>query len=708
METKVISRHIDRLFLDPNNYRFIDSKEYHKVDEVDISDPRIQQKTFNLLVGKNNDNVSDLITSFKANGILKLDPIQVKTLDDNFLVIEGNRRTAALKFLYSEFKKGNNVGKLTLESFKSIEVVSISGDNPIQHLITMGLHHISGKRKWSPVNQAQLIKDLKYIHGMQEEDICNSLSISKHNLRRNIRVLALIERYKNSDFGDQFEPNMYSLFEEIIKKTEIKSWLGWDDNKLEPTILENEEKLFSWISREEFVDDEGEENQQIIIKEPIITKSHEIRDLSKIITDKKAIDHMERSRNITAGFTFSDAIGETRLHNAIDIIRKETQVAFQFSEYMIERDFITIATLRDKLDKLLPSSRSLISNTERLSQNYFDQINSHFSKIEIYNYRRLENITIEKLSKINIFVGSNNYGKTSFIEAIYLLSQMNNINGFIEVEQYRGKFYNDFHSRWIDRNFTPISIQGDFNSANTSLSISRSVSEDEDIDKLNYISSISFDAEVGDESFNSIVNLYTNREPELYYSKSHSLCYATFTSPFRHNPKLVKNAHAKAIREKYFQDIMDFIRSFLDPNIEKVEMVNIEGDSRFQVSSLKHDNVIDITKYGEGLQRIFEIALLIGYSQNGIICIDEIDSGIHKSLLIDFTEFVQTISKRFNVQVFMTTHSKECIDAFIENTCDNEDLTAYILSDRDGEINCKHVEGKRLERLVENLNLDIR
>ena len=64
---KYISRHIDRLMLDPNNYRFIDNKEYVAVAEENVSDKRIQERTLNLLLGKNEDNISDLIISFLTN-----------------------------------------------------------------------------------------------------------------------------------------------------------------------------------------------------------------------------------------------------------------------------------------------------------------------------------------------------------------------------------------------------------------------------------------------------------------------------------------------------------------------------------------------------------------------------------------------------------------------------------------------------------------
>lgn len=153
---------------------------------------------------------------------------------------------------------------------------------------------------------------------------------------------------------------------------------------------------------------------------------------------------------------------------------------------------------------------------------------------------------------------------------------------------------------------------------------------------------------------------------------------------------------------------MLFIREKMDKNIDKIEMVSIENESRFMVSTDEMSYAIDITKYGEGLQRIFEIALLMGYSKNGIICIDELDSAIHKNLLIDFTQFIQELAVKFNVQVFLSTHSKECIDAFVENNFPDEELTAFTLSEIDGKVTCKYLEGNKLKQLVETINIDIR
>jgi AAA15 family ATPase/GTPase len=708
MSSNRITKHLDRLLLDPNNYRFIDKPEYKEVPEDELDDARVQQRTLNFLLGKNNTNIKDLISSFTTNGFLDIDQIQVKAVGDKFLVIEGNRRVTTLKYLFNESKLGNDVGKLNESDFKSINLVEIVDEDPVQHLVSMGLHHISGKKRWNAVNEVQLINDLITKHNKSEDYVCDALGISKVKLRRGIRTLNLIQLYKDSDYGDQFESPMYTIFESVIASPDIRTWLEWDNNVYTVSNPANLERLFNWVSETEEIETDADGNERTSTQEPIISQYRQIRDLSQFINDSQAIKRMEDSRNITEGYAYSDVIGENRLKNALTNIKSEVQAAFNFSEHLTPEDYIEVEKLRSKLDRLIPSSEAKVVINDKLMSSYFTSITNHFDSAFIHSYRKLNKIKVKSLSKVNIFAGGNNMGKTSLLEAFYLLSQLNDLNAFLDLEKYRGKFQNDFNAKWIDKNFIDaIEIEGSFNQVATSLYLSKETTE-ENIEKSGYLNTINAEAIVKDTTLNSSIHLYGNKEAELRFSKSQILCPATFTSPYRYNHTLLKKAHAYAIEEKYFDRVIDFIREHLDSSIQKIEMINVEGESRFVVTSSALNEVIDITKYGEGLQRVFEIALLMVYSKNGIICIDEIDSAIHKTLLIEFTKFIQQTADTFNVQVFLSTHSKECIDAFIKNKYHNEHLTAYVLTDVDGQIKCKYIEGSRLEQLVESINFDIR
>ena len=440
----------------------------------------------------------------------------------------------------------------------------------------------------------------------------------------------------------------------------------------------------------------------------IINQYRQIKELAEFINDPEAVQRMEKSRSLTEGYTYSDAIGEIKLKNALSNIKSELQAAFNFSDYMTEVDNEEVVKLKDKIDRLIPTSKAIIQINERKIGKYFDQVIYHFSDFHIESYRKLSKIDIKHLSRVNLFAGGNNMGKTSILEAFYLLSQLNNINAYLELERYRGKFIEEFQAKWIDKNFiNPIDISGDFNGTKVQLSLYSEQTED-NIDKSNYLSTIVSNANIQGDVLTSTIHLFANQSPEVRYVKSQTLCQSAFTSPYRYNIKLLHAAHSQAVKEGYYDKIIQFIKDKLDNSIEKIELINDGGENRFVVTTSKLSLSLDLTKYGEGVQRVFEIALFMGYCRNGILCIDEIDSALHKSLLISFTQFIQEMAKDFNVQVFLSTHSKECIDAFVENEYPDDELTAYSLSEENEKIVCRFLEGNKLKRLVELINIDIR
>ncbi|MGL6363513.1 AAA family ATPase [Aeromonas veronii] len=147
----------------------------------------------------------------------------------------------------------------------------------------------------------------------------------------------------------------------------------------------------------------------------------------------------------------------------------------------------------------------------------------------------------------------------------------------------------------------------------------------------------------------------------------------------------------------------------MDPSITDVRFTNESEIKRFIVeSTLSKEYDFDITTYGEGLQRIFYIAMSFAACRNGVVLIDEFETAIHYSLLVEFSEFVQMLAETFNVQLFITTHSNECIQAFVTNKCDSTAIMAYQLSNNSGTITVKSVSGDRLSYLIEDISLDIR
>jgi AAA15 family ATPase/GTPase len=187
------------------------------------------------------------------------------------------------------------------------------------------------------------------------------------------------------------------------------------------------------------------------------------------------------------------------------------------------------------------------------------------------------------------------------------------------------------------------------------------------------------------------------------------LCRIRFSSPFSvHHQEDLFSSHQESVETKHFSKIISFIRENIDNDIENIELVSNNGLQRFLVSHKKFTNAVDLTQFGDGLQRIFHISLLFAAARNGILMIDELENAIHHRLLQKFIHFIKQATEEFGIQLFITSHSKECIDMFFENEETSANISAYRLEQNEGKIVCKYSEGKRFSRLIHSFNTDLR
>ena len=139
---------LNRLYLDPNNFRFVDHPEYRPVTPERVFDADVQRRTTGFVLGRHQENVRDLIASIKENGWLDIDPILARKDAARFLVVEGNRRVATLKYLQRRHEEDAiDLGKLDSAWFSRVPVLQYEDADERDHMVMMGLHHISGKRR---------------------------------------------------------------------------------------------------------------------------------------------------------------------------------------------------------------------------------------------------------------------------------------------------------------------------------------------------------------------------------------------------------------------------------------------------------------------------------------------------------------------------------------------------------------------------------
>ena len=105
---------------------------------------------------------------------------------------------------------------------------------------------------------------------------------------------------------------------------------------------------------------------------------------------------------------------------------------------------------------------------------------------------------------------------------------------------------------------------------------------------------------------------------------------------------------------------------------------------------------------------MFEIGLLCAGVRGGVLLVDEFENAIHTELLMGFTRLVQDLAVELNVQVFLSTHSKEAIDAFVLNGYRTQDVVGYAISRTDGNVRARRYDGSRLHQLHDAVDFDLR
>jgi hypothetical protein len=107
---------------------------------------------------------------------------------------------------------------------------------------------------------------------------------------------------------------------------------------------------------------------------------------------------------------------------------------------------------------------------------------------------------------------------------------------------------------------------------------------------------------------------------------------------------------------------------FVDPTIERIaaqagRLSYTPARGGFIVKTRAGDMPVPIGSLGDGLWRMLAMAIAITQSAGGLLLVDEIDTGLHYTVLSDMWRLIFQAAKDLDVQVFATTHSYDCIQS---------------------------------------------
>lgn len=370
-----------------------------------------------------------------------------------------------------------------------------------------------------------------------------------------------------------------------------------------------------------------------------------------------------------------------------------------------------------------------------------------FNDLTIRGFRRFPEVNLSDLGQINIIVGINNSGKTSLLEAISIFCNPLDPFRWIEVSQRRLSLVKNLIYRpdlesikWIFQKqnnlsdyYGLIEIESTgnvpINKLEAKLSevygspIKESINSQSDEENDNLISESEYSRE-GLEL--EIVAHNTSLQTDLFNPQNRGITTETFQfwederfiqkkrTKYPINSAIISPAYSSSqstsftkiiLEDKTNKDeILYLIRLF----VPEITDILILSPKKAGILYLDHQKLglTPLYAFGDGLKRTLGIIFALHSAKNGVLLIDEIETSIHVSALNQVFSWLVEACLAKEVQLFVTTHSLEAVDAIIQSNVSTDDIAAFRLNTTDEPI--KRFSGNLLNRLRLERGLDVR
>ena len=253
-------------------------------------------------------DVRELVLSVAASGFFRHEPVIVAKEQGKNIVIEGNRRLAAVKVLTDpSVSESLNVDVPTIsdsakEALEELPVVFDTRDDAWRHL---GFKHVNGPARWSSYAKARYIADVHRDLAIQLEDIANQIGDTHRTVQRLFRGLMVIEQAERMEVfsrDDRWRKHFYfSHLYTGLNYNGIGEFLG-----LQPETGEHENpvpadrkkelgELFLWMY--------GSKKQ---MQPPVIeTQNPHLRQLEAVVSSREALAALRGGNDLSAAFEIS-------------------------------------------------------------------------------------------------------------------------------------------------------------------------------------------------------------------------------------------------------------------------------------------------------------------------------------------------------------------------------------------------------------------
>ncbi|MBN2830266.1 MAG: ATP-binding protein, partial [Candidatus Cloacimonetes bacterium] len=341
------------------------------------------------------------------------------------------------------------------------------------------------------------------------------------------------------------------------------------------------------------------------------------------------------------------------------------------------------------------------------------------------NFRGIKSLSLTDLNRVNLFVGKNNSGKSTVLEALFLNIGASNpelpirINGFRSYSQIDDaafrSFFHDFNIQEPIRINTEVQKPKQYR--NLSITPNKKENQKETIVELSSIepsnNTFTQNAKISGLKYQYQFKTSSKGNFVTHVSSIITTNGLSITQPSNYIEELLgvylsSSSHVandatrltKIKLKKQENRIIDILRN-IEPDLLKIEI--LENNVIYADTGKK--SLIPFHLMGDGINRLLSIVLAIFENENGFVMIDEIENGLYFEALEVLWKTIIQIAKEYNIQIFATTHSWENVKTFasVVDQSNYSDVALYRLEQR----NLEHAAIKYSSQvLIDTINKD--
>ena len=310
-----------------------------------------------------------------------------------------------------------------------------------------------------------------------------------------------------------------------------------------------------------------------------------------------------------------------------------------------------------------------------------------FERISVNNYRGFNDVTVGGLGRINLVAGRNNAGKTTLLEAVWLLCgaadpRMAVNNHVVRLVRTHGEqpswmaetyWKPFFHGLDTGRSLTVSGYHESVGDMKLEIAWERSrkTSRKTEISRAGGNGTLekgpySLKFTYTDPNAGRIASEVRETTDQFEFDKKDD--YVPFDSaillPGSGDVRDDAVRLGQLRKQKLGDGFLDALR-VIEPRVQHAEDNASSGIPMIHVD-VGLPELVPLPVMGAGMTHLARIVLAIASVRGGVVLVDEIENGLHHSILPDVWRAIGKAAERFNVQMFATTHSFECIEAAYE------------------------------------------